>query len=986
MTRVPGAHPVSRARLATAASLAALGLLTACGTDAAPDTAIGLFAREDGPTHSLAFCQDREDNDGDGLFDCADPDCTAYFACSGAASDVADADADADADASVGRDVDAGGAGDTVAADTDPDAFPATCLEDVECDPKHGYFCLAGPPRHCGRPDDYTVAPSPTAYGAMGMVLDAGLPGDPASAGEVVGSFCGVEARWNTAATDFSVARSLTGWSYQSPELVVRYLCRRVRYEPEACPIPLLRADAWWDAAATDPGLAGFVRLPNGGDAPPRAGDVLVFDVAPMGHVALVTRALVGEEMGLVEVLEQGLAESSHAYALTVTDGHYTIPSARGWLRPADGIEGCGASGRLASLSVLPTPQSAAATTLGEAPPRLVAVDAVVHAAGGLGKVELLFPDGVIALQRELGPTAEDAHLLATTPLPAGYHGELRMSLVVSGRPDGPYTRQQLTADTLALRVDPAGDPLPAAFAAAAAEYDVPACLLAAIADAATRWSQGVTTRGASGVMGIRDADLGAAAALVGAPTPGALAAPDAGALNVRGAAALLASWAEGDPGLASGARAAVEAWWPLVARYLGAGLDGDVATSNAVFRVYDRLARGVPGRVPRVAGLDLAAIGAVTSRPATPGELLAGDVTPEDAALVPATPPLHLRRFVPSAAMPRHTCAGACSDDACAEAPACDPESAVACEDGAPVWVDSCGEPGDGAPACVPDGDGCTLDLCLVDGCAHVQAPDGTDCSDGTPENHDVCSAGKCQPRTDADGDEFYADAQPLDCPGHDDDYYIHPGAPELWDVRDNDCDGRSDDQGLVRYTRYKRVWASDDWEHRYSATPLPAPWEAEPERRIELYPVDMCSGYPQSPQDGCCPSWAGDVILDLWTENIPCEERDQSSPLGFTLVALSQCSGVFASGKHVSLLLVEDGGEYGDYRQLATFECRRLGYVLGPAARASMPSSVQIYRLRSPSGAGGVADDLWTADPSAEDRTLYDRTDPVFTVPVAH
>lgn len=964
-------------------------LASGCGDDpASPGTQ--LLSREDGPSHSLALCQDEVDNDGDGLFDCDDPDCAAFFACSGATPDASDASdssdssdsSDASEDATVGdADAVADDTIDTIDTIEATDIVGHSCLEHADCDPVHGIFCVDGA---CRMPADYTVAPSPSAYASMGMVLGAGLPDEPAGQGAVIGSFCGVEARRNAPAVDGSFDDGQFGWIYQSPELAARYLCARSG-SMAACPVEHLRADAWWDARSAL-GIGELTRFPSGGEVPPRAGDVLAFDVAPMGHLAIVTRVLLSDDVGLVEVIEQGLAESSHAYALTIDAGRYSVASAHGWLRPVDDIEGCGVSGHITSLAVMPTPPLAGTGPAGTATAdgQLLALDVTARVVGGVAAVDLLLPSRQALFHRDLSGALEDElHLTVTVPLPALPAGEHRLSLEISGSSDAPRTRRGAAVDSLALRVGPTGDPLPAAFAAASAEFGVPACLLRALADVSTRWEQGRTTRDVVGVMGIRRVDLADAAALISAPSPDALAAIDAGELNVRAAAALMASWADGEPGLAFEARGAVEAWWPVVGRFLGPGVDGDHATSNAVFRVYDRLARGVPGRVPRVAGLDLSALGGVTSRPATPAELLAGDVTIEDAALLPTTGPLRMRIFVPGAAMPRHLCAGACTDDACEDAPVCEPEAALTCVEGAPTWVDSCGEAGDPAPACVPDEDPCTLDLCVIDGCAHPAAPDGTECGPNDEFHSNICSAGVCQSKTDADGDGFYLDAEPFDCPGHDNDALIYPGAPELYDIRDNDCDGKSDDQGLTLLTRYKRVWAENDWEHRYSATPLDPPWVAQPERWIGLYPLDLCEEGPYQPADGCCASPSvGSVIIDLWTgADTPCAEVNGAA-VGFTLVALAQCSGAFANGRHYSLLLPEDSGEYTDYSQLATFHCERIGYIPGPAAAFSMPSAVQLFRMRS----GAVSDNQWTAAPADEDSAIYDRSDPSITVPVAH
>ena len=87
---------------------------------------------------------------------------------------------------------------------------------------------------------------------------------------------------------------------------------------------------------------------------------------------------------------------------------------------------------------------------------------------------------------------------------------------------------------------------------------------------------------------------------------------------------------------------------------------------------------------------------------------------------------------------------------------------------------------------------DGCTDGLCL-----HVELPDGEPCSDGeycTTGDH--CEAGECVYQeddptcVDADADGFNA-AEDCD----DDDPQVHPGAEEVCDEIDNNCDDQVDE-----------------------------------------------------------------------------------------------------------------------------------------------------------------------------------------------
>ncbi len=70
-------------------------------------------------------CSDGADNDRDGLYDCADPDCAASPACSGA-----DADADAPDDAAGEAEVESG-----ADADAEPEAETETDVGPTTCDP-----------------------------------------------------------------------------------------------------------------------------------------------------------------------------------------------------------------------------------------------------------------------------------------------------------------------------------------------------------------------------------------------------------------------------------------------------------------------------------------------------------------------------------------------------------------------------------------------------------------------------------------------------------------------------------------------------------------------------------------------------------------------------------------------------------------------------------------------------------------------------------
>lgn len=193
------------------------------------------------------------------------------------------------------------------------------------------------------------------------------------------------------------------------------------------------------------------------------------------------------------------------------------------------------------------------------------------------------------------------------------------------------------------------------------------------------------------------------------------------------------------------------------------------------------------------------------------------------------------------------------------------------------------------------------------------------------------------------------------MDCAGQDNDKYIYPGASEVFDVRDNDCDGQHDEDGLIKLDRYFKPWTGSDWEHRFSSSSL-AGWELDG-HWIKLYPSNICSS-AQKPKDGCT-ALSGGKTIELWG--------------GFLLVALSQCTGMLGS-YHISLVLSELSGEYGDYSVKAGFTCTRLGYIPGASVGATIPHAVQFYRHRSPFNASGKGDNMWSSDPT-EGSTWYDQ-----------
>ncbi len=142
--------------------------------------------------------------------------------------------------------------------------------------------------------------------------------------------------------------------------------------------------------------------------------------------------------------------------------------------------------------------------------------------------------------------------------------------------------------------------PLDSLFAAADAEFGVPAALLSAISFTETRWQmvQGQPEHPGQplvfGVMGIKGDMVGRAAALAGVT---AADARSEAAANVRAAAALLDAWAR-EMGIS---RADLGAWAPAAARFSGISLPAGQA-SYVNDGVYAVLRKGAGGAGERAA------------------------------------------------------------------------------------------------------------------------------------------------------------------------------------------------------------------------------------------------------------------------------------------------------------------------------------------------------------------------------------------------
>ena len=313
------------------------------------------------------------------------------------------------------------------------------------------------------------------------------------------------------------------------------------------------------------------------------------------------------------------------------------------------------------------------------------------------------------------------------------------------------------------------------------------------------------------------------------------------------------------------------------------------------------------------------------------------------------------------------------CVDDRCV----CVVGDHRSCSGGDVYWFDSCDRRGAVDEIC-PPGSTCIGDQCVCevradrvcaggdsywqDACGNI----GTlrDRCDGVDEQCDEAQGQCVVVCADADQDGFAAGPCGNDCDDHDE--HRFPGNPEVWDIRDNNCDGNQDNVGLIRLRRYYRPWTASDWEHRFAEF-QPPNFEADG-HYIDVYPpVDICRDPDFAPSDGICTSVAGGQQYRLWG--------------GFTLVALAECTGVLGA-HHVSLYLTEDGGEYADYAEDGPLDCNRIGYVYGGNTAFSVGSSVQLWRHRSGFGPQGKGDNMWSADPN-EGHDLYDVHEPHWSAP---
>ena len=866
-------------------------------------------------------------------------------------------------------------ASDETAASDVSDSLDNTCVVHAECDRDAGLYCLEG---QCQASADFSIGVLPAELSLMGMVGEA--TDELGTVGATIGELCGVVAYDNGPNPLLIHEHGPYGWHYLATELAYRFLVEHYGLSPSGA--PTYGPAKTWYTAPTDPLVADLARHPSGGTEPPRPGDVIVWTVGEHGHVAVVADVAFNEAHGLVEVLEQNAPGSTHRYAITVDEGRYTVAGADGWLRVPDRPAACGVSGRFEAAAV--ADGALALVISAEAP------DGVASLTVRAGERELASYTAT-GLDTEVWAPTIDLAALGLSP------GAIELELLVAAVGAVPYP---VARTRVVWRETP--DPRGPIFDAVAAGSDVPSCLLKALAEVASGMDQSGSIE-AGGIMGLSPAQLEAGAARIGVPVANLTVPTDLGAqANIKAAAALLSDLA--DTRIAPANRSTLESWWHIVTLFSGE----PIGTSNVPYRVYAHLA---------ALGIDLKTFPPIQgSRPATAAEIAAGIVRAGDEALMPEVPAWHVRTWEPfdlDLLAARHDCAGscganacqqcvpraasrcvgdalvwhdgcgraedpsrdgladdcrdddACTLDGCAEAACthtvqegavcdCAPRVGTACEDGVLRWVDSCGNAGSLADGC-DDGDRCTTDGCADGACTHEVLA----CGEG-----EHCFEGLCtQSCTDRDGDGFFADCEPFDCAAADDQSSVHPGATELWDFLDNDCDGQFDELGRVRWDRWFREWTPNDWEHPWTRVEDDLGEDFVRDGRfIELYPDDVCTG--AYAYGGVCVVKHGGTQIDFGDGKI--------------LVGLTQCRGRFGAngdGPHIALLLTEhanvDGkreaewSEYSDPTKFPHFTCEHLGFapnhIAGPLTRSKL-----VYRHRSFTGLPtNRQDNMWSTDP---------------------
>lgn len=250
------------------------------------------------------------------------------------------------------------------------------------------------------------------------------------------------------------------------------------------------------------------------------------------------------------------------------------------------------------------------------------------------------------------------------------------------------------------------------------------------------------------------------------------------------------------------------------------------------------------------------------------------------------------------------------------------------------------------------------------------IGRPDPDECDDGTPRASCTCGCvpGGCARERrffrDEDGDGFGTEEVTVercspptgfieragDC--SDRDALSHPDGVEVWDARDNDCDGGTDDVGLLWLQRYRTERSAFDWVHTFASVPPAGAFESP--GQIALFPENVCEHPQFAPSDECRYTEATEDQNAGWAVWIAAG----------TLTALSECRGLLGT-KQVALYLLETDGEYRGYNGRGELACTRLGYTYTPSLAEGLGIGVPMYRLQSGFEDPGKGDVMWSSDP---------------------
>jgi surface antigen len=169
--------------------------------------------------------------------------------------------------------------------------------------------------------------------------LAGGDPGSKGAAGEVVTTYRKVPVRSN--GEDYKVSHGkhyakggyYYGQKWQCVEFVKRFYHDALNHR---MPDVWGHAKDFFDVEVAHGDLnpaRGMLQFNNGGTTAPQADDLLVFDFAPYGHVAVISAVREDE----IEVVQQNVrGRPRETYPLAKSDGRYTIEANRepiGWLR-----------------------------------------------------------------------------------------------------------------------------------------------------------------------------------------------------------------------------------------------------------------------------------------------------------------------------------------------------------------------------------------------------------------------------------------------------------------------------------------------------------------------------------------------------------------------------------------------------------------------------------------------------------------------------